>query len=41
LRSGNHLSRQTVAGLFERHNPEDQRATSSLPYSVLLRMGFT
>ena len=27
--------------MFKRHNPEDQRAASSLPYSVLLQMGFT
>ena len=39
--SDNHLSRRTIAGTLKRHNPEGQRAASTLPYLVLLRMGFT
>lgn len=39
--SSNHLSRHAITDMFKRHNPEDQRAASSLPYSVLLQMGFT
>ena len=41
LCSDNHLSGRAIADTIKRHNPEDQRAASSLPYSVLLRMGFT
>ena len=36
-----YLSRQKIASLLKRLNPEGQRATSTLPYSVLLQMGFT
>ena len=36
-----YLSRQKIASLLKRLNPEGQRATSFLPYSVLLQMGFT
>ena len=36
-----YLSSQQIALLIKRRNPEGQRATSTLPYSVLLRMGFT
>lgn len=41
LRGDDYLSSQPIARLLKRRNPEGQRATSTLPYSVLLRMGFT
>ena len=41
VRGDDYLSSQPIARLLKRRNPEGQRATSTLPYSVLLRMGFT
>ena len=41
MRGDDYLSSQPIARLLKRRNPEGQRATSTLPYSVLLRMGFT
>lgn len=40
FRGDNHLSRPYVAVRLKRRNPEGRRATSTLPYSVLLRVGF-
>ena len=41
LHGDDYLSSQQIALLLKRLYPEGQRATSTLPYSVLLRMGFT
>ena len=40
-RGDNHLSRTCVAARLERRYPEGRRAASTLPYLVLLRVGFT
>ena len=40
LRGDNHLSRTYVAARLKRRNPEGRRAASTLPYSVLLHVGF-
>ena len=41
LRGDDYLSRLAVADKLKQRYPEGQRATSTLPYSALLRMGFT
>ena len=41
LHGDDYLSSQPIAWLLKRRNPEGQRAASTLPYSVLLQMGFT
>ena len=39
-RGDNHLSRACVAARLKRRYPEGRRAASTLPYLVLLRVGF-
>ena len=41
LHGDDYLSSHPIAWMIKRRNPEGQRAASTLPYSVLLRMGFT
>ena len=41
LHGDDYLSSHPIAWMIKRRNPEGQRAASTLPYSVLLQMGFT
>ena len=41
MHGDDYLSSHPIAWMIKRRNPEGQRAASTLPYSVLLQMGFT